>query len=193
VRSIATAGLHRGATLKPYPKFSSAAMHRSFNPYSSAPPPPTSLPDFSIQSSTIVSLTNAQAGALIDAFLQTQDGKVLALHRLADHLLGRTQTVDDGDVKELEEVIQEERRRDGTIVRAQPDDAAMLLDEMTEDVETPGAPHQIPEIKPDKKRARKEERRIRKEKEREKRKQVSDRGSPGEDQPKQNKKAKKGR
>lgn len=142
------------------------SFHRSFNPYSSAPPPPASLPDYIISPSTIEPLTNEQAGALIDSFLQTQNGKVLTLHRLADHLLGRTQVIDDGDIKELEDVLEEERRREGGVVRVQPEE--ITVDEMEEG--TDNNIHQVPKIEMDKKRARKEERRMKKEKEREKRK-----------------------
>ena len=178
----------------PHQKGSSTpAMRRSFNPYSSAPPPPASLPDFTIQPSTIVSLSHEEAGAFIDSFLQTQDGKVLALHRLADYLLGRTQTFDDSDVKELEEVIEEERRRDEGVIRAQPEDAPMLegeVDEMNTAIEANDA---MPEIKTDKKRARKEERRLRKEKERKKRKHKDNQEIFDESQLKQPKTAKKDR
>lgn len=141
----------------------------SFNPYSSAPPPPSSVPDFSIDPSSIISLTDEEAGVFIDSFLQTQNGKVLALHRLADHLLGRAPTIDSSDIKELKEVIEEERRRDEGALRAQPEEVVILgtSEDATGLVEILD---QIPEIKPDKKRARKEERRIGKEKEREKRK-----------------------
>jgi hypothetical protein len=147
-------------------------MRRSFNPYSSAPPPPSSLPDFSIDPSSIISLTNEEAGVFIDSFLQTQNGKVLALHPLADHLLGRAPTIDGSDIKELEEVLEEERRRDEGALRAQPEEVVMLetAEEASALVEILD---EIPEIKPDKKRARKEERRLRKEKEREKRKRES--------------------
>src|SRR5437667_4000477 len=92
---------------------------RSFNPYSSAPPPPTSLPEYIIPPGTIEFLTNEQAGTLMDSFLQTQNGKILTLHRLADYLLGRTQLADDGDIKELEDVLEEERRREGGFVQVQ--------------------------------------------------------------------------
>jgi hypothetical protein len=144
------------------------ALHRSFNPYSSAPPPPASLPQYVIPPSTIQPLSNSQAGELIDAFLQTQGGKVLTLHRLADHLLGRTQVIDDSDIKELEDVLEEERRREGGVVHIQPDDTVVDVDNVEE--ETPEQVTRVPDIKTDKKRARKEERRMKKEKEREKRK-----------------------
>jgi hypothetical protein len=139
---------------------------RSFNPYSSAPPPPSSVPDFSIDPLSIISLTNEEAGVFIESFLQTQNGKVLALHRLANHLLGRAPTIDGSDIKELEDVIEEERRRDEGALLAQPDEV-VGVEEAPALVEILDA---IPEIKPDKKRARKEERRLKKEKEREKRK-----------------------
>jgi hypothetical protein len=142
------------------------AFHRSFNPYSSAPPPPASLPHYIIPPSTIEPLTNEQAGALIDSFLQTQNGKILTLHRLADHLLGRTQLVDDGDIKELEDLLEEERRREGGVVHVVPED--VTVEEIVE--ETKGEMNQIPNIETDKKRARKEERRMKKETQREKRK-----------------------
>src|SRR5271169_2614330 len=133
------------------------ALQRSFNPYSSAPPPPASLPQYVILPSTIQPLSNSQAGELIDTFLQTQGGKVLILHRLADHLLGRTQAVDDSDIKELEDVLEEERRREGVVVHIQPDDTIIDVDEVEE--ETVEQVTRVPDIKTDKKRARKEERR----------------------------------
>jgi len=166
-------------------------MRRQFNPYSSAPPPPASLPDFTIQSSTITSLKDEEAGTLIDSFLQTQDGKVLALHRLADHLLGRTQTFNDSDVKELEDVIEKERRRDEGVIRVQPDDAPALEGEVEETNTAIEAHDSMPEIKTDKKRARKEERRLRKEKEREKRKYKDNQDNFDENRLKQNKKTRK--
>jgi hypothetical protein len=88
------------------------AHHRSFNPYSSAPPPPASIPEFIISTSSIEPLSDEQAGLLIDSFLQTQEGKVLMLHRLADHLLGRTQAPETDDIQGLENVLEEERKRD---------------------------------------------------------------------------------
>src|SRR5271169_2439936 len=148
------------------------ALQRSFNPYSSAPPPPASLPQYVIPPSTIQPLSNSQAGELIDAFLQTQGGKVLTLHRLADHLLGRTQVIDDSDIKELEDVLEEERRREGGVVHIQPDDMVDDIDDVEE--KTPEQATRVPDIKTDKKRARKEERRMKKEKEKEKRKREED-------------------
>src|SRR5436190_9911575 len=142
------------------------SFHRSFNPYSSAPPPPASLPHYIIPPSTIKHLTNEQAGALIDSFLQTQNGKILTLHRLADHLLGRTQVADDSDIKELEDLLEEERRREGGVVHVLPEE--VTVDEIVE--ETTAETNQMPNIETDKKRARKEERRMKKEKQREKRK-----------------------
>ena len=126
------------------------ALHRSFNPYSSAPPPPASLPQYIIPPSTIQPLSNSQAGELIDAFLQTQGGKVLTLHRLADHLLGRTQVIDDSDIKELEDVLEEERRREGGVVHIQPDDTVVDVDDVEE--ETSEQVTRVPDIKTDKKR-----------------------------------------
>jgi hypothetical protein len=137
-------------------------VHRSFNPYSVAPPPPSSLPDYNVIASTMTPLTDQQAGHLIDTFLQTQDGKVLTLHRLADHLLGRKQTADDTELQELEIILEEERRREGGIVQVQHD----LYDE--EGMEDKGVEEKG--VVEDKKKARKEERRMKKEKEREKRK-----------------------
>ena len=148
------------------------AFHRSFNPYSSAPPPPASLPDYIIPASTIKSLTNEEAGALIDSFLQAQNGKILTLHRLADHLLGRTQATeeDNGDVKELEDVLEEERRREAGVVHIQPEETT--IDEVEEEI---SHINQVPDIKPDRKQARKAERRMKKEKrEQEKRKRQED-------------------
>jgi hypothetical protein len=143
-------------------------FHRSFNPYSSAPPPPVSLPDYIIDKATTQSLTNEEAGARIDQFLGTQDGKVLALHRLADHLLGRKQIITDtNELEELGNVLDEERRREGGVVYAQPDDEA----EYHEIVEPQREEQmEVPTIQVDKKKARKEERRLKKEREREKRK-----------------------
>jgi hypothetical protein len=149
------------------------AFHRSFNPYSSAPPPPTSLPDYITPASTIKPLTNEEAGVLIDSFLQTQNGKILTLHRLADYLLGRTRAAeeDNGDIKELEHVIEEERRREGGVVHVQPEETT--IDEVEEEISD--IINQVPDIKPDKKQARKEERRMKKEKkEQEKRKRQED-------------------
>ena len=167
------------------------ALHRSFNPYSSAPPPPASLPQYIIPSSTLQPLSNQQAGDLIDAFLQTQGGKVLTLHRLADHLLGRTQVVDDSDIKELEDVLEEERRREGGVVHIQPDD---MVDD-NDDIEAKALEQvtRVPDIKTDKKRARKEERRMKKEKEKEKRKREEDNrdDAEGDKIPKSAKKNKK--
>jgi hypothetical protein len=137
--------------------------HRSFNPYSAAPPPPSSLPGFQILTSTIQPLTNEQAGVLIDTFLQTQDGKVLALHRLADHLLGRKPTADDTEIQELENVLEEERRREAGVVHVQPE---MYEEEEKVVIEEKKEKEKVE----DKKKARKEERRIKKEMEREKRK-----------------------
>jgi hypothetical protein len=165
-------------------------MRKSFNPYSSAPPPPASLPNFSIDQSTIIPLTNEEAGVFIDSFLQTQNGKVLALHRLADHLLGRTPDIDSSDVQELEQVIEEERRRDEGTLLSQPEEAVIL--EVAEEADDAmGVLDEIPEIKSDKKRARKEERRLRKEKEREKRKRDTVSETPEEPLSKKNKKANK--
>jgi hypothetical protein len=140
------------------------AFHRSFNPYSAAPPPPASLPHYTISPSTIEPLTNEEAGSLIDTFLRTQDGKVLTLHRLADYLLGRTQTGDDGEVEDLEHVLEEERRREGGVVQVQLDEVEVIAVERKDEI------GEVPIIGADKKRARKEERRLKKEKEREKRK-----------------------
>jgi microcystin degradation protein MlrC len=145
------------------------AFHRSFNPYSAAPPPPASLPYYKISPTTLEPLTNEQAGALIDTFLQSQDGKVLTLHRLPDHLLGRTQTVNEEDLEEFEHVLEEERRREGGIVQVQPDE---VIDE--DPVERTDEGGKVPVIAADKKRARKEERRMKKEREQEKRKRESE-------------------
>jgi hypothetical protein len=141
------------------------AFHRSFNPYSAAPPPPASLPYYKISAATIEPLTNEQAGTLIDSFLRTQDGKILTLHRLADHLLERTQTIDDADLEEFQHVLEEERRREGGVVQVQPDDIVEAIS-VTRSVEA----LEVPVIAEDKKRARKEERRLKKEKLLEKRK-----------------------
>jgi len=143
------------------------AFHRPFNPYSAAPPPPPSLPDYVIPPSSIQPLSNEQAGHLIDAFLQSQGGKILTLHRLADHLLGRTQVINDEDIKELEDVLEEERRREGGVVHVQPEDTT--FDEDAHERKSESTNH-VPSIEMDKKRARKEERRLKKGKEREKRK-----------------------
>ena len=165
------------------------AFHRSFNPYSTAPPPPASLPYYTISPSSIEPLTNEQAGLLIDNFLQTQDGKVLTLHRLADHLLGRTHAPEptDVEVEELQHDL-EERRREGTVVQIQPDGA--LDDDATQGAAERGQNTQIPEIVIDKKKARKEERRQKKEKEREKRKREENSSADKEGAP-ESKKAKK--
>jgi hypothetical protein len=163
------------------------ALHRSFNPYSSAPPPPASLPDYIISPSTIESLTNEQAGALIDSFLQSQNGKILTLHRLADHLLGRTQVVDDDDIKELEDVLEEERRREGGVVHVQPEEISGDETEYRDTEHT----NQMPTIETDKKRARKEERRIKKEKKHEKRKRDEIQHNDEIDTSKESKKVKK--
>jgi hypothetical protein len=139
------------------------ALHRSFNPYSAAPPPPASLPHYKFIPSTLEPLTSEQAGTLIDSFLQTQDGKVLTLHRLADHLLGRTQTTDNDDLEEFENVLEEERRREGGIVHLPPEE---VVDEEEEEEEVGRKVEgEVPVIAADKKRARKEERRMKKEKE----------------------------
>ena len=121
--------------------------------------------------SRIQPLSNQRAGELIDAFLQTQGGKVLTLHRLADHLLGRTQVVDNTDIKELENVLEEERRREGGVVHIQPDDNVDIDDG---EEEAPAQSNLVPDIKHDKQRARKEERRMKKEKEKQKRKREED-------------------
>lgn len=166
------------------------AFHRSFNPYSSAPPPPASLPDYIIPASTIKPLTNEEAGALMDSFLQTQNGKILTLHRLADHLLGRTRAAeeDDGDIKELEDVLEEERRREGGVVHVQPEKSS--IDEVDEEISDDI--NQVPEIKPDKKQARKAERRMKKEKrEQEKRKRQEDQSHDDISASKKSKKVKK--
>jgi hypothetical protein len=139
--------------------FGTMPVHRSFNPYSAAPPPPSSLPDYKIIASTITPLTDEQAGHLIDTFLQTQDGKVLTLHRLADHLLGRKPTANDTELQELEIVLEEERRREGGIVQVQQD----LYDD--EGMEEKGAEKGV--VK-DKKKARKDERKMKKEMKKEK-------------------------
>src|SRR5579862_3877892 len=163
------------------------ALHRSFNPYSSAPPPPASLPDYRIDQSTIEPLTNEQAGSLIDQFLATQDGKVLTLHRLADHLLGRKQVITDpDDVEELGNVLEEERRREGGVVQLQPDE--VLYENVGE--ERVEAETEVPPIRLDRKKARKEERRLKKEREREKRKNEIQEGLQQEPSPKKSKKAK---
>lgn len=141
---------------------------RTFNPYSSAPPPPASLPDFVIPEKSIQPISNADAGLLIDSFLSSQDGKILTLHRLADHLLGRTQITDNQEVEELENALEEERRREGGVIQVQPDDEEreqeMLVDEGQE-----RGDKIVPTIETDKKKARKEERRLKKEREKEKR------------------------
>jgi hypothetical protein len=98
---------------------------------------------------------------------------------LADHLLGRTQVIDDSDIKELEDVLEEERRREGGVVHIQPDDTVVDVDNVEE--ETPEQVTRVPDIKTDKKRARKEERRMKKEKEREKRKREEGRLHDAED------------
>jgi hypothetical protein len=138
-------------------------FHRSLNPYSVAPPPPASLPDYTIDPSTVVPLTNEEAGHFIDAFLQTQDGKILTLHRLADHLLGRTSKIVDDreDVLQLGDALEEERRRDAGVVQFQRDETPYR--ELTDD-EVLSTTAQV-----DKKKSRKEERRLKKEKERQKR------------------------
>ena len=97
----------------------------------------------------------------------TRDGKILTLHRLADHLLGRTQVADDSDIKELEDLLEEERRREGGVVHVLPEE--VTVDEIVE--ETTAETNQMPNIETDKKRARKEERRMKKEKQREKNRQ----------------------
>lgn len=147
------------------------AFHRSFNPYSSAPPPPVSPPDYVIPPATVEPLTNEQAGALIDAFLETQGGKVLTLSRLADYLLGRTQIQDNGDIKELEDILEEERRREAGTVQVLIDDTS-FNEVKVEQSEDNG---RVPAIKMDKKQARKEERRLKKDKKREKQKHGDDR------------------
>jgi hypothetical protein len=140
---------------------------RSFNPYSVAARPPSSIPDYTIDPTTIVPLTNKEAGRLIDAFLQNQDGKILTLHRLADHLLGRRPVIvnDKDDVDQLEDALEEERRRDAGVLQFQPEVALYggLVDDENEEEPAPAA--QV-----DKKKSRKEERRLKKEKERAKRK-----------------------
>ena len=140
---------------------------RSFNPYNSAPPPPASLPDYIIPPKSIQRISNAEAGSLIDAFLSSQDGKILTLHRLADHLQGRTQSTDNKEIEEFEYVLEEERRREGGIVQVQPDQIGGEWEDRDDDVL---GGEGMPSIETDKKRARKEERRLKKEKEREKRK-----------------------
>ena|SRR5579859_2316767 len=140
---------------------------RSFNPYNSAPPPPASLPDYIIPPKSIHAISNAEAGSLIDAFLSSQDGKILTLHRLADHLLGRTQSTDNNEIEEFEHVLEEERRREGGIIQVQPDEMEGEVEDREDKQEREG---QVPNIETDKKRARKEERRLKKEREREKRK-----------------------
>jgi len=143
------------------------AFHRTFNPYSSAPPPPPSLPDYIIPPTTLEPLSNEEAGHLIDSFLQSQGGKILTIHRLADHLLGRTQAINSDDIKELENVIEEERRREGGVLPVPREDIPFDEEVTMEDKAKVGF---VPTIESDKKRARKEERRMKKEKEREKRK-----------------------
>jgi hypothetical protein len=145
------------------------AFQRSFNPYSNVPPPPASLPDFEIISSSIHPLADNEAGELIDAFLRTQDGKILILHRLADHLLGRTRTADTGELEELEHVLEEERRREGGIVAVQLDHPFVEEEDM-EDGNDDANQQEVPRIEIDRRKARKEERRIKKEKQRENRK-----------------------
>jgi hypothetical protein len=142
---------------------------RTFNPYSSAPPPPASLPDFIIPEKSIQPISNADAGLLIDSFLFSQDGKILTLHRLADHLLGRTQSTDNQEIEELEHVLEEERRREGGVLQAQPDDEEGLQ-EMQVDEGYKRGDEGVPTIEMDKKKARKEERRLKKERGKEKRK-----------------------
>jgi len=142
---------------------------RTFNPYSSAPPPPASLPDFIIPEKSIQPISNADAGLLIDSFLFSQDGKILTLHRLADHLLGRTQSTDNQEIEELEHVLEEERRREGGVLQAQPDDEEGLQ-EMQVDEGYERGNEGVPTIEMDKKKARKEERRLKKERGKEKRK-----------------------
>ena len=140
---------------------------RSFNPYNSAQPPPASLPDYVIPPKSIHTISNAQAGSLIDSFLSSQDGKILTLHRLADHLQGRTQSTDNNEIEEFEHVLEEERRREGGIIQVQPDEVEGEMEDREDKLEREG---QVPNIETDKKRARKEERRLKKEREREKRK-----------------------
>src|SRR5579859_3430191 len=142
---------------------------RTFNPYSSAPPPPASLPDFIIPEKSIQPISNADAGLLIDSFLFSQDGKILTLHRLADHVLGRTQSTDNQEIEELEHVLEEERRREGGVLQAQPDDEEGLQ-EMQVDEGYERGNEGVPTIEMDKKKARKEERRLKKERGKEKRK-----------------------
>lgn len=146
---------------------------RSFNPYNSAPPPPASLPDYIIPPKSIHPVSNAEAGLLIDSFLSSQDGKILTLHRLADHLQGRTQTEDNKEIEEFEHVLEEERRREGGIIQVQPDE---VEGEMEEREQAPQEREERPSIEVDKKRARKEERRLKKERERENRKRGEDPG-----------------
>lgn len=81
--------------------------------------------------------------------------------------MGRTQSTDNQEIEELENVLEEERRREGGVLQAQPDDEGeqeMQIDEGHERGEG------VPTIEMDKKKARKEERRLKKEREREKRK-----------------------
>jgi len=106
---------------------------------------------------------------LIDSFLFSQDGKILTLHRLADHLLGRTQSTDNQEIEELEHVLEEERRREGGVLQAQPDDEEGLQ-EMQVDEGYERGNEGVPTIEMDKKKARKEERRLKKERGKEKRK-----------------------
>ena len=148
-----------------------SSLHRSYNPYSSAPPPPASLPEYVILPESIAPLTDEQAGQLIDSFLETQQGKVLALHRLADHLLGRTQVTNDtGEVEELGHVLEEERRNEGGIVRLQPDGSIFDEGQRSRDDTN------VVEVGPDKKRTRKEERRKKKDEKRDKRKRERESG-----------------
>lgn len=143
-------------------------FQRSFNPYTSAPPPPASYPDYEIRKDTIQLLTDEEAGAKIDFFLQNQDGKILTLHRLADHLLGRTQALADGDLEELGHVLEEERQREAGTVHFINEDIKDLEEEEEEEEATEEIDH-VPNIEVDKRKARKEERRIKKEKKRKKR------------------------
>src|SRR5271170_1231601 len=128
-------------------------FQRSFNPYSNVPPPPAALPDFEIISSSIHPLTDNEAGSLIDDFVQTQVGKILTLHRLADHLLGRTRTGDAGVLEEIEHVLEEERRREGGIVAVQPDDS-FAEEDMMEDEKNDASQQEVPRIEIDRRKAR---------------------------------------
>ena len=96
--------------------------------------------------------------------------------------------MDDSDIKELEDVLEEERRREGGVVHIQPGDTIVDVDGVEE--EDHARITGIPAIKPNKQKARKEERRMKKEKEREKRKRKENEEHDMEDAEKAEKTAK---